>query len=150
MTKAEKAPKEVKELPPPESIYDVFETDNSLELEGVWFDYSFGKFKLAYVGGANQEFQKEYSEKMKPYIEAEARGMMDAETRRTIQIECYVNHVLRDWKDVIGRDGKEIKYSKAAAITLFTDLKHLFEMIRTGATNFANYRKIYADAVSGN
>lgn len=137
-------------LPNPQSIYDIFETDDSLELDGVWFDYAFGRFKLAYVGGANQKFQHEYANRMRPYAEAEATGQMDAEIRRKIQIECYVLHVLRDWKKVVGRDGKQLKYNEKNAIKLFTDLPHLFNMIRTAATNFANYRRLYADDVSGN
>ena len=138
------------ELTQPQSIYDLFETEESLELNGVWFDYSFGSFKLAYVGGANQSFQRAYSERMKPYIEAEARGMLDDKIRRKIQIECYVDHVLRDWKEVIGRDNSTLVYSKPNAIKLFNDLPQLFGMIRSAATNFANYRRIYADQVAGN
>ncbi len=75
-------------LPKPQSIYDVFETDESLEVGGVWFDYVFGRFRLAFVGGANQDFQREYAERMKPYTEAEVRGLLDDSIRRKIQIEC--------------------------------------------------------------
>lgn len=142
--------KKEKDLPDAQSIYDLFETDDGLEINGVWFDYAFGSFKLAFVGGANQPFQREYAERMKPYAEAEARGMLDDKVRRRIQIECYVEHVVRDWRDVIGRDGKPLKFSHANAAKLFTDLPQLFNMIRSAATNFANYRKLYADSAVGN
>lgn len=141
---------EEQSLPEPQSIYDLFETDGGLEAEGVWFEYAFGSFKLSFVGGANQAFQREYAERMKPYAEAEARGMLDEKVRRKIQIDCYVEHVVRDWKNVIGRDGKEIPYSKDAARSLFTELPHLFTMVRSAATNFANYRRLYADEAVGN
>ncbi len=150
MSEAEETQVEETELPKPQSIYEVFETDEGLEASGVWFDYAFGRFKLSYVGGANQAFQREYAERMKPYAEAEARGMMDAQVRRQIQIDCYVEYVLKDWTDVIDREGEELPYTKKDATQLFTELPHLFEMIRTAATNFANYRRIYADAAVGN
>jgi len=137
-------------LPEPQSIYDLFETDTGLEAQGVWFDYAFGRFKLSFVGGANQAFQREYAERMKPYAEAEARGMLDDKVRRKIQIDCYVDHVVKDWTGVIGRDGKELPFSKKNAIQLFTELPHLFNMIRNAATNFANYRRLYADEAVGN
>lgn len=134
----------------PQNIYDLFETNGKLEIDGVWFEYAFGSFKLAFVGGANQAFQREYAERMKPYAEAEARGLLDEKIRRKIQIDCYVEHVVRDWKQVIGRDGKDIPFSKPVAVKLFTELPHLFSMIRSAATNFANYRRLYADAAVGN
>jgi hypothetical protein len=138
------------ELPEPGSIYDVFETSDKLEAQGMWFDYAFGKFKLAYVGGANQDFQREFAERMKPHLEAQQRGVMDPEIARKIQIECYVNHVVKDWRDVIGRDGKTLKFNTKNAVKLFLDLPHLFTMIRSAATDFSNFKKIYEDQVLGN
>ena len=150
MSEAEEVQETEEPLPKPQSIYEVFETDEGLEASGVWFDYAFGRFKLSYVGGANQDFQREYAERMKPYAEAEARGMMDDKVRRQIQIDCYVDYVLKDWTDVIDRNSEDLPYSKEAAKQLFLDLPHLFNMIRTAATNFANYRRIYVDEAVGN
>ena len=137
-------------LPKARNIYEIFETDEDLEREGVWIDFGYGQFRIAYIGGANQGFGREFAEKMKPYLKLEERGEMDPKIARQIQIECYVNHVVKDWKGVIGRDDEDIPFSKQKALELFTELPHLFQVIRSTATKFANYRKIYVSDVVGN
>ena len=132
----------------PMDIYEMFETDTSLENEGVWFQFGFGDFKLAYVGG-EQGFQNEYAERMRPHAEAQARKMLDPEIHRKILVECYAKHILKDWRDVKGPSG-EIPFSEENAIKLLLDLPRLFDILRDAAMNFANYRKIYAEDVGKN
>ena len=135
-------------LPKPKSIYDTFETDEGLENEGVWFDFMFGSFKLAYSG--NQNFQSAFTDAMKPYAEAAARGLLDAKVARNILAKAYSRHVVKGWKNVVGRDGVELVYTPEACASLFNELPRLFDVIRDSATNFANYRKIYVEQVVKN
>jgi hypothetical protein len=132
----------------PKNVFDVFETDEKLENNGVVFDCGFGKFKLAYVG--NPEFQKAYAEAMKPYAEASARGLLDGNIQLRVLREVYAKTIIKGWSEVYGRDGEEIPYSYENALKLTEELPRLFGMIREWAGNFANYRKIYADTVVGN
>jgi hypothetical protein len=132
------------------NTYEMFETDSELETEGVWFSYSFGAFKLSYVGGQNQGFAREYSDLMKPYAEAQDRGLMDPKILRGIQIKCYAKHIVQDWRNVTDRNGDELTFTVAACEKLFLDLPELFQVVRNAATNFANYRKIYAESALGN
>ena len=134
--------------PKPTTIYEVFETDEGLENEGVVFDCGFGKFKVAYVG--NPVFQKAYAQAMKPYAEASARGILDEKIQMRILQEVYAKTIVKGWEDVIGKDGEPLEFSEEACLQLFKDLPRLFGMIRDWAGNFANFRKIYADAVVGN
>ena len=137
-------------LRPVSNTYEMFETDESLELDGIWYTYTFGAFRIAYVGGSNVAFSYEYSERMKPYLEADARGLMDETVRRAIQVDCYVKHIIRDWRHVTDREGKELPFNEKNVRELMMDLPQLFQVVRTAATNFANYRKVYAESLLGN
>jgi len=132
----------------PRSIYDIFETDEKLEQDGVEFDCGFGSFKLAYAGTI--EFQKEYMEQMKPYAEAQARGLLDPKIQVRLLRVVYAKTIVKNWTGVIGRDGKEIPFNEENCVKLFEDLPRLFSMVREWAGNFANYRKIYAEQVVKN
>lgn len=132
----------------PRSIYDIFETDTKLEEQGVKFDCGFGSFTLAYVG--NPAFSKEYQVQMKPYAEAQARGLLEGKIHQKILISVYAKTIIKGWEGVIGRDGKEIPFTEENVVNLMLDLPRLFGMIREWAGNFANYRKAYAESVVGN
>ncbi len=134
--------------PTPQSIYDVFETDEKLENDGIDFDCGFGVFTLAYVG--NDDFARDYAETMKPYAEAAQRGLLDAKVQRKRLVGVYARTVVKNWKKVYGRDQEEIVFSIEECEKLMIALPRLFSMIREWAGNFANYRKTYVDGVVGN
>lgn len=132
----------------PTSIYDVFETDETLENKGVTFDCGFGKFTVAYVG--NEDFQKAYAEAMKPVAEAQARGLLDSKVHLKILRRVYAQTIVKGWEGVIGRDGKELEFTVENCEKLLNDLPRLFGLIREWASNFANYRKAYTENVVKN
>lgn len=130
------------------SIYDVFETDENLENNGIDFDCGFGTFTLAYVG--NDDFARDYADAMKPYAEAAQRGLLEAKTQRKILVGVYARTVVKGWKNVYGRNQEEIVFSVEECEKLMIALPRLFSMIREWAGNFANYRKTYVEGVVGN
>lgn len=137
-------------LPLVRSIYDSLETDESLEDNGVEFDFGLGvgHWTIAYSG--NQAFQSAFSEAMKPYSQLNEQDYKDPAIDRVVRnvmIDCYANHCVKNFRECIGRDGIEIPFSHKMAAELMKglQLKHLFRLVREASTNFANYRIVYVD-----
>lgn len=122
------------------SIYDMFKTNANLEQDGIWINYgTAGKFLVARSGGSNTMFAKVLEAKMRPYRRQLDNETMDAQVAQDILMETFVETVLKGWEGVKDEKGKEIKFSKEAALKLFRDLPELFNDLRLQSTKLANY-----------
>lgn len=122
------------------SIYDQFQTDAEHETKGIEIDYGDGGvFRIKRAGGANNEFAKALEARTRPYRRQIEMGTIDQKVADKLLIETFVDTVLITWEGVKDREGKDIKYSKEAAVKLFTDLPELFVDIREKAMNVANF-----------
>lgn len=124
------------------SIYDLFDCDKDMEVKGIWQDFGvYGKFLIARAGGANARYVTMLSKAMEPYQRQLQKDMMDNKVAEDILIRVFSRTVILDWEGVIGRDGKEIKYSVENCIKLLTDLPDFFLDMREESARLQNFRK---------
>ena len=119
------------------NIYEMFETNDMLEQQGIWVNYgSAGKFLVARSGGANTHFAKVLEMKMRPY----RKQTLNNEVAADILMESFVEAALLGWDGVKDRKGKAIKFSKENAIKLFKELPDLFSDLREQSSQMSNYQ----------
>lgn len=133
------------------SLYSLFETDESAELDGfelVLFDEEVEiKFTLARAGGSNRKFSNRLQALLRPYDRAIKAGTMSEEKAASIMAQTMAETVLLGWENVFDRDGEKLAFSVAAAKQLLLDLPELRTVILEEAQNAANF---IADEVEEN
>jgi hypothetical protein len=123
------------------SIYEVFETSENMEREGIIVDYGeAGKFKIARAGGSNARFLKVSERLTAPYRSRIDRGDMEIDELQKLNREAFVDGILLGWENVVGKDGKDLAYNRDAALKLFTDLPDLCMDLQEQAQRAANFR----------
>lgn len=130
------------------SIYDIYETEAAAEVSGAWIDIGPSQFKLARAGGANEAFQKTATKRLKPF-----QANLDNLPKKAadeLAAGIFIDTLLLDWKNVIGRDGLEIAFSKEAARKLLTELPNLFAALQNEANKMSNYTKANLEAAAKN
>ena len=145
------APEEVQELneadvilAQPQNTYELFETDPDLEQDGCWFNFGNGRVKLSYID--NVDYQAYISEQMRPYAEAHARGLLrDSDVVHKITARGFAKFIIKGWEGVTNREGEPLEFNEENAYQILLDLKHMLRLCRDLASNFANYRMIYAE-----
>lgn len=132
------------------SAYDQFESDASLETEGAWVEIGTMSFKLARAGGDNDDFIKTASKRFKPFQAAIAADTMPKQMAADLVVGVFVDTIIKDWKEVYGRDGVAIPFSKDAAKKLLTDLPNLHVALQAEAAKMANFRRENLEAAAKN
>jgi hypothetical protein len=126
------------------SIYDLYETDMSKEVDGFWYPVNKSiSIKMARAGGANMAFTKAMEQKTRSHRKrggAFEGDNVDVELANELMREAFAETIILDWKGVTNKEGKKIAYSPAAAVKLLTDLPDLFIDLREAAGSAANFR----------
>lgn len=138
------------------SLFETFETDESVEKEGLFLNYGKNKdgtdicIKIARAGGANTAYHKAINRKMKPYSRQYQAGVMDLEVQSRIVKEAFAETVVIGWEHVQERDGTEIPFSRENCIKLFERLPELFVDIQEQATKSTLFRNEVLEGDSKN
>lgn len=124
------------------NLDSIFKTDKSLETEGMWFVVKEGvEFQMRRFGGYNEsKIKAAMAIHYKPYARLFENGTMSSDKQREIMIKVFVDACLIGWKGV-EVDGKEVEFSKDAAVELLNALPDLYEKLNTYASDQANYRE---------
>ncbi|WBF76922.1 hypothetical protein PSV3_00220 [Septimatrevirus PSV33] len=77
-------------------------------------------------------------------------GTLKNEVAESLFMGVFVDTVLRGWKNVQGEDGKEIAYSKDAAISLLSELPDVYERLQEEAKLASNFRDNALEAEAKN
>lgn len=115
------------------SLAKKFKTDNTAANEGVWFDYadtpnddgSVPGFKLARKTSQNKAYSRAMREFTKEHTSEEGvfdiSGLPEDEAER-LELNVFADALLIEWRNFQPEDdGKNLPYSKDAAIALFGD-----------------------------
>lgn len=133
------------------NLYELFGTDKSAEVDGIWIDYgAAGRFQLARSGGANTAYKKAITLMYKANKHAIETETMPDDVAEQKTLEIFCKHVLKGWEGVKDRDGKALKFSVDAAITLLSELDDLYADLRAQASKVSNFRAAQIEADSKN
>ena len=122
-----------------------------MEVSGIWINYGKGgKFLVARSGGANTKFAKMLEFNLRPHDHQMKIGKLDNEVATDLLIDTFIDAVLLKWEGVSGKDGKEIKFTKENAKTLFTDLPELFRDLQEQTSKMSNFQEKQTEDDAGN
>ncbi len=126
------------------SIYELYETDLAMEVEGFWHTVTKKiKVKMARAGGANLAFTSTLEKKTRDHrkrggaLEGEK---VDVELVTELMKEAFAETIILDWKGITNKEGKTVAFSVAAAKKLLSDLPDLYSELRDAAGTAANFR----------
>src|SRR5579872_2625402 len=96
------------------SIYNLFQTDNVKEREGVVVEYDdLGKITIARAGGANARYNTAIYQKMQPYrrqLQLKQNKLDDKTIKlmRRLNMELFAETVVLGWEGICDAEGVEI------------------------------------------
>lgn len=137
----------------------MFETDKSVEAEGVIVEYAPGvEIRIARAGGGNKKFAKTMSRLAKPHRRAIQTDSIAEETLNHLFIKGYASTIILGWKgitkDLITHKDEdadvELPFNLENAEALLTEQPNLFADIQRTADNIALFRTEVNEADSGN
>lgn len=133
------------------SPYDLFETSDQHEQQGIELDYGDFQITVARAGGSNRRYQKMLEAKTKPFRRIlAAGGKVDPNRMSAAMREVFAETVVLSWKGVKDRKGKTMAFNKENVMKLFKDLPDLFNDVMGQASNFQLFQDIDVEADQGN
>lgn len=141
-------------------MYDTFETDSTMEQEGVFLDYGDFKVRIAHAGQGNSKYVRYAEKKLKPVRRAMEAGALGNERSMAIMIDIYSKTIVLDWmvrdpegdwkSGIESRDGKILPFTEENVAETLRALPNLFLDIQQQASSIANFRKAELEEDSGN
>jgi len=135
-------------------MYDVFETDETLEANGVWIDYGDFRVLLASAGQGNKNYVRYAEKKLKPVRRALESGALSNERSQALMADIYSKTIILAWEVMQGegdekamksgienREGEIVPFSEVNVETALRDLPRLFMDLQEQAASLANFRK---------
>ncbi len=127
--------------------YELFQTDKSLESNGVMLDYGAFQITIARAGKGNRKYRSIMAGALKKHRHQIDNDLLDDGIYDSLMIGIYADAVILGWDNVTGADGKTLAFNRKNAVKLMTDLPDLFDNIREQANHAKNFRaKELADA----
>jgi hypothetical protein len=144
-------------------LYDLFDTDPSLEAAGVRIYYGEDIYlDVARAGGNNKRFARRLEALMKPYRRNIQMDAMDEEVARGLLIQAFAETVVTGWGSKAQGDGKFPFRDKDSKETVyldftvdnvkkvFTRLPNLFDDVRAQSATISLFRSEEAEADAKN
>lgn len=140
-------------------MYDIFQTDEDLEVSGIWIDYGDFRVKIASAGQGNKKYVRYAEKALKPVRRAMQAGALSNERSLSIMSDIFAKTIVIDWQvkvegnwktGIEGPDGEIIPFNYDNVKKVFEDLPNLFIDIQEQANSIANFRKIELEEDSGN
>jgi len=138
------------------SLYSQFETDRSVEKDGIVLQYGMNskkkpiEIRIARAGGANEHYNKLLEIKIKPYRRQIQNETLDNAVAEKITKEVYAATIVLGWTGVEDRAGNEMEFNQVNCIKLFTDLPDLWSDIQSQSVRAALFRTEILEADAKN
>ena len=150
----------------PRSIFDDYEVSKELERDGAWVTTSKGyEFKIARIGEMNPEYRNyliqqgkviqdeiaKIEDRMKEEVsEKNADILLDLGTKMLeVTTEAFARHVVKGWRDLYDREGKEIPYTVDNAVKLM-QMHELFSELYPLAQRYSTFLVSNIEATAKN
>lgn len=138
------------------SLYKQFKTDDTLEIDGRWFDINPPNedgtkpgFLLARRSSKNIKFAGRMERVAREHKrDLESGSLPPAESRRLL-VEVFADTVLRDWRNVHDENDSPLEFTKANAMKLFGDLPDLFDTLQEQSGLITNYQDKLIELAGG-
>jgi len=137
--------------------FALFETDQSVEADGIELDYGAFYITVARAGGSNEGFKKALADKTRPYRRLIQEERMPEERSKQLLRETVAETVVRGWGStkhgdgkMFGKNGEAIPFSVENVIDLFEKLPDLFQDVYEQAQKVSLFRANEAEADAGN
>lgn len=137
----------------------MFETDQTVEKEGVIVQYATGvEIRIARAGGSNKKFSKAVTRLTQPYRRAIQTETLDEEISARLMREAYASAVVIGWKgitkDLVTHDDAdaeiELEFNMANCIAVFKEQPNLFDDVQASAGKISIFRAAILEGDSGN
>ena len=143
--------------------FDMFETDNSLETQGIIVDYGQFWIKIGRIDVPGTPFATFMTEKMRPYTRAIQLGEMDNKIAEEILREGFAKYLTFAWGSkehgdgvMVGRPNLKtkkpvaIEFTPENIIDVYKTLPKLFQDLLEQSRDFTNFRKAKVETDAGN
>lgn len=135
----------------PKNIYALFETDSTMEQQGVVVDFGpYGRFKVARASGSNIKYAAAFKRLNKPYQKMLKRNTMPEALAKKLLAQVYAESIVLAWEDILGRDNQPIPFTKENVVKVLLDLPDLFTQIIAESQNAESYRREYVEDAAKN
>lgn len=137
----------------------MFETDESVEKEGIWLDYAPGvEVRIARAGGANKRFAKVMTRLSKPYRRALQTNSVDESILLELFIKAYARTIVLAWKgftkDLITHDDADadipLDFNQENCEAFLREQPNLFTDIQKASDDISLFRTEILEGDSGN
>lgn len=132
------------------SMYEQFQTDTTLETQGIVLDYGSFRVTIARAGGNNKRFSKVLEAKTKPFKRAIQTETLDNEKGLDVLREVYAEAIILNWETKIkdkfevgieSPEGELLPVTKENVLATFRNLPDLFADIQEQASKVALFRQ---------
>lgn len=146
-------------------LYQQFQTNESLEVDGTWFPFPQGdgsivELKLARAGGENSAYKRELRRLLRKHKKAREIPIEQYKPAEEELCKAIAAFILKNWrtvsvdgktvKTIEGKDGKHVGYSENRAARLVQQLPELRAEIIFKATDFTNFQEEDAEEIEKN
>lgn len=137
-------------------MYGQFDTDKSLEKDGIWIDYGSFRVLLARAGGANKRYLSYAEAKTKPLRRAMDLGSLSNDRSEAVLHDIFAQTVILNWQyaktenedgsvewadGIPAKDGTTMPVNKENIVATFKNLPNLFFALQADASSAALYRQ---------
>lgn len=129
------------------SLHSQFKTDATLENAGIAIQYgpnddgSVPEFVISRTGKSNKKYTKALEAATKPYRRQIDLGTMNNDLAEKLFMGVFIDTILKSWSNVQDEKGKDIAFTKQAAIKLFSELPELYDDLQDKSKNAGLFRE---------
>lgn len=129
-----------------------FQTVNTAETQGVWYDFGNGaSLLIARAGGANKAYEAMMTRLLRPLQRQIQTGTVQTDVLVRNNKQAYAETVVLDWKGVEHPvTGQPMPYSPKAVFELFEMLPEVWTQVVNIATDYSNFSRETIEAAAKN
>lgn len=135
------------------NLYEMYQTENDYEVDGVWQDIGPARIKLARSGGKNTLYQKTFTKVMKRWGKKSFDAVTEEEGK-LILAEIFAKSVIKAWEVKDKKDEwvsgievmekgklKKVDFSIEVVTQCLIDLPDLFKDLQSWADDIKTFQK---------